>query len=419
MRCFSRRLEEELCCANSSRESKNLIKSYRPVSLLPIFSKVFERLIFNALFNFFLQNKLFTPCQSGFIPGDSCVSQLLSVTHEIYKSFNCHPPTDIRGTFRDISKAFDKVWHECLIIKLKSYGIDGKLLKLLKNYLTDRQQRVVLNDQTSSGQNIYAGVPQGSVLRPPLFLIYVNELPDGLTSMCKIFADDTSLFSKVNDKSNSNSQLNSDIAKISKWAFQWKMSFNPDPNNQTIEVCFSNKRDKGNYPPLHFNSTNVQVADSQKHLGLVLDSKLNFNEHIESRISKCNKIIGLMKKLSQILSRKSLLTIYKSFVKPNLDYTNIIYDKPLSKSFKKKIEMVQYNAALIITDAIKRTCRDKIYQELDLKSLADRTWSRKLIFFYKIVLGFQSSYLQNYLSPYDNVRTYLNRYSTQKINKNL
>ena len=325
------------------KESKNLIKNSRPISLLPIFSKVFERLVINALFNFFLQNKLFTPCQSGFIPGDSCVSQLLSITHEIYKSFDCSPPTDMRGTFLDISKGFDKVWHEGLIFKLKTYGTDGKLLKLLKNYLTDRQQRVVLNGQTSLWQNICARVPQGSVLGlfcsvPLLVLIYINDLPDGLTSMCKIFADDTSLFSIVNDKSNSNSQLNSDHAKISKWAFQWKMSFTPDPNKQAIEVCFSYKLDKGNYPPLHFNSTNVQVADSQKHLGLVLNSKLNFNEHIESKISKCNKIIGLMKRLSQILSRKSLLTIYKSFVRPNLDYVDIIYDKPLNESFKRRLK---------------------------------------------------------------------------------
>ena len=91
------------------KESRNLIKNYRPISLLPIFSKVFERLVFNALFNFFLQNKLFTSCQSGFIPGDSCVSQLLSITHEIYKSFDCHPPTDMRNIFLDISKAFGKV----------------------------------------------------------------------------------------------------------------------------------------------------------------------------------------------------------------------------------------------------------------------------------------------------------------------
>ena len=122
------------------KESKNLIKNYRTISLLPIFSKVFERQVFNTLFNFFLQNKLFTHCQSGFIPGDSCISKLLSITHEIYKSFDYHPPTDMRGTFLDISKAFDRVWHEGLIFKLKTCGADGNLLKLLENYLTHRRQ---------------------------------------------------------------------------------------------------------------------------------------------------------------------------------------------------------------------------------------------------------------------------------------
>ena len=279
------------------KESKYIIKNYRPISLLPIFSKVFERLVFNTLFNFFLQNKLFTLCQPGFIPGDSCVLQLLSITHEIYKSFDCHAPTDMGGTFLHISKAF-----ECLIFKLKTYGVEGNLLKLLENYLTDRQQKVVLNGRASSWQNVYAGVPQGSVLGPLLFLIYINDLPDELTSMCKVFADDKSLFSKVIDKNNPNSELNSDLAKISKWAFQWKTSFNPDPNKQAIEVRFFNKHDKENYQPLQFNSTDVQIADSHKHLGLILDSKLNFNEHIESKITKCNEIIGLIKKLSLILS---------------------------------------------------------------------------------------------------------------------
>ena len=113
------------------------------------------------MFNFFLQNKLFNLCQSGFIPGDSCVSQLLSITHETYKSFDCHPSTDMRGTFLDISKAFDEVWHEGLIFKLKTYGVEDTLFKLLENYVTDRQQRVVLNGRMSSWQNVYAGVPQG------------------------------------------------------------------------------------------------------------------------------------------------------------------------------------------------------------------------------------------------------------------
>ena len=107
--------------------------------------------------------------------------------------------------------------------------------------------------------------------------------------MCKIFADDTSLFSKVIDKNNSNSQLNSDLVKISKWAFQWKMSFNPDPNKQAIEVCFSNKCDKENYQPLQFNSSDVQIADSHKHLGLIIDSKLNVNEHIKRKLPNTTK----------------------------------------------------------------------------------------------------------------------------------
>ena len=137
------------------KKFKNLIKSYQPLSLLLIFSKILERLIFNCMFNFFRQNNLFTKCQSGFIPGDSCVAQLLSITHEIYQSFDCSPTRDVKGVFLDVSKAFDKVWHESLLFKLQSYGAEGNLLKLLKNYVTGCQQRVVLNRKTSSWPNYF------------------------------------------------------------------------------------------------------------------------------------------------------------------------------------------------------------------------------------------------------------------------
>ena len=112
------------------------------------------------------------------------------------KSFNERPPIDVRGIILDISKVFDKVWHKGLIYKLKSYGISGNLLKLIENYLTNCKQRVVLNGQTSSWERVLSGVPQGSILGPLLFLIYINDLPDGIQSICKIFADDTSFFSK-------------------------------------------------------------------------------------------------------------------------------------------------------------------------------------------------------------------------------
>ena len=145
---------------------KQLIENYRPVSLLPICGKVFERLIFNSLFNYFIENNLLSPPQSGFIPGDSCVQQLISITHEIYNAFDCNPSLEVRGVFLDISKAFDKVWYDGLIYKLKRNGINGDLLRLIESFLSDRYQTVVLNGQTSNWNKIKAGVPQGSTLGP-------------------------------------------------------------------------------------------------------------------------------------------------------------------------------------------------------------------------------------------------------------
>ena len=150
------------------------------------------------------------------------------------------------------------------------------------------------------------------------------------------------------------------------------MLFNPDPSKQAIDICFSHKSDSENYPSLVINDTNVQLANSEKYLGLILDFKLDFNEHKDNKIKKCYKTIDIMKRLSLILSRKRLLTVYKSFVRPNLDYTHVIYDKPFNESFKKN-EMVQYKAALVITGAIKGTSRDRLYQVLGLKSLEDRS----------------------------------------------
>ena len=195
------------------KEDKCLVKNYRPISLLPIFAKVFERLIYNSLFNYFLHNKLCTPSQSSFIPGDSCIAQLLSIIHATRSAFDDNPTIDVRGNFLDISKAFDKVWHDGLLFKLKKYGIEGDFLLILKNYLKNCKQRVVLNGQTSEWRKTNSGVPEGSVVGPLLFLIYINDLPDGITSICKMFGDDTSLFSKVQDINRSANELNFDFGK--------------------------------------------------------------------------------------------------------------------------------------------------------------------------------------------------------------
>ena len=194
------------------------------------------------------------------------------------------------------------------------------MINLLENYFNNRNQRVVLNGLNSSWKKILAGVPQGSVLGPLLFLIYINDLPHDISSVCKMFADDTSLFSKVKDSSLSLSDLNYDLEKINKWAHQWKMSFNPDPNKQATEVLFSRKVNSGDHPKLTFNVNQVQQCSSQKHLGLFLDNKLDFNQLLDEKINKCNKITRMIKKLSTSVSRQSLLNIYKSFVRSILDY---------------------------------------------------------------------------------------------------
>ena len=297
----------------------------------------------------FFENDLISQRQSGFKPGEACINQLLSITHDIYQSFD--EAFDVRSVFLNISKAFDKVWHDDLIFKLKQNDTSGNLLNLLSNFLRNRKQRVVLNGQTSSWADVNAGVPQGSILGPLLFLIYINDLADGLSSNAKLFADDTSLFSVVHNANTTAKELNNDLVKISRWAYQWKMSFNPDPSKQAQEVIFSRKLNKDYHPPLAFNNNNVPETDSQKHLGIILDNRLSFANHLKMILNKVNKTVGLLRKLHNILPRPALLTIYKSFIRPHLDYGDIIYDQAYNTSFHQKLELLQYNVCLAITGA--------------------------------------------------------------------
>ena len=172
----------------------------------------------------------------------------------------------------------------------------------------------------------------GSVLGPLFFLIYINDLPLGLTTNVKLFTDDTSLFSVVSNTSVSPSRLTNDLVKTRDWAFNWKMSFNPDPTKQAKEVISSKKKISFTHPSLFFNNSLIEQDTTQKHLGLTLDHKLAFQYHVNEKMKKAMKRIGLLRKLQSILPRTSLLTIYKSFIRPRLDYGDVDYD--------------QYNAAL-------------------------------------------------------------------------
>ena len=175
--------------------------------------------------------------------------------------------------------------------------------------LKDRKQRVILNGQVSSWADVNVGALQGSILGPLLFLIYINDLADGLSSNAKLFPDDTSFFSVVHDVDTSVNELNNDLYQINKWAFQRKMNFNPDPSKQAHEIIFSRKTKKICHPSLRFNNSIVSqspyrfnnsiVSQSlyQKHLGIFLDSRLTFQEHLKVITTKVNKTIGLLRKL--------------------------------------------------------------------------------------------------------------------------
>ena len=377
------------------KNEKNLSANYRPVSLLPICGKIFEKVIFDNLYFYIFKNNLISDKQSGYRRGDSTVKQLLSITHEIYKAFDSKHA--VRAIFLDISKAFDRVWHAGLIHKLQKNGIDGDMLNILSNFLSDRKQRVTIDGQFSAWANIEAGVPQGSLLGPLLFLIYIDDLINVVDSDIRIFADDTFIFKIVIDE-NSSGELNRDLWNINDWATKWKMSFNPDIKKQAVEVIFSDKRRKLVFTPLLFNNIPVKTVSETKHLGMVLDSKLSFDSHMNEKLTKANQGLGIMKHLKKWVPHNTLEVIYKMYVRPHLDYGDIVYDSSdacnTPNSIAKKVENIQYGAAKIILGAWHGTSREKLYDILGWESLLDRRKLRKLCLLYEIENNMSPNYLQ-------------------------
>ncbi len=396
------------------KNEKNIKGNYRPISLLPIFGKILEKLIFDSLYSHLVSSKLLNPNQSGFRPGDSTINQLISITHTIFTAFDCNPPLDVRSVYLDISKAFDRVWHDGLIYKLKRCGVSGQLLSLIQNFLENRKQRTVLNGQASKWGNILAGVPQGSILGPLFFLVYINDLTENLKCKVKLFADDTSLFTIVQDSNIAASDMNHDLELVRKWAHDWRMSFNPDPQKQAVELIFSKKKSEIDHPVILFNNIPVMKVVEHKHLGITLDATLSFSAHIKAAISKARKGIGMLRFLSRYLPRHTLNELYKLYVRPHLDYGDVIYHNPPKvcdftgsttlSSLMEKLESVQYSAALAVTGAWRGTSREKLYLDLGWESLSLRRWSRRLTLFYKIINNLTPDYTRDPMPPLQQVQ---------------
>ena len=329
--------------------------------------------------------------------------------NEIHEAFEDPKSLEVRAVFLDISKAFDKVWHEGLLYKLKQNGVSGNLLNLFVSYLHNRKQRVALNGFFSEYTNIESGVPQGSVLGPLLFLVYINDLQNDVLSTVNFFADDTMLYSVVRDPQLSASQLNHDLDVIAKWAYQWKMVFNPDRSKQATEILFSCKKKMVDHDELIFNGAPVSRVTEHKHLGLILQSNLSFEKHIIEKMAKAKTHIGIIKHLNRFLPFKTLNQMYKALVRPHLDYCDIIYHIPSTTNLPplgislhglmEKVEQIQYQGALAVTGTWQGSSRVKIYEEIGWETLSDRRMSKRILQTHKIVNGKTPNYLREKMPP--------------------
>ena len=367
--------------------------NYRPVALISCIAKIFEKCIFKYVFNFLRDNNLLTNLQSGFTPGDSTTNQLTFLYDFIAKALD--DGKEVRAVFCDISKAFDKVWHKGILHKLKSYGIHGNLLKWFESYLNNRTQRVVINGQTSSSRTVSAGVPQGSVLGPLLFMIYINDIVENIDSNIRLFADDTSLYVIVDDPVVTADCLNNDLLRISTWAKKWKVSFNP---NKTKSIQFSRKRNKSIKPELSMSGVKVQEVENHKHLGLIFQSNCQWDIHINSIIKKASPLINCLRSIKYRLSRKSLEIIYKSFILPIFDYCGHIWDN-CTQEQSNLLEKLNLDALRSICGAVRGTSHNLIYEETNFLPLKERRHISKLTTFYKMKNEEMPEYLCKLLPP--------------------
>jgi hypothetical protein len=250
--------------------------------------------------------------QSGFFPKHSTVHQLLEMYNSILnllerKEMSCF-------VFCDFSKAFDKVWHRGLLHKLKAYGINGNLFDWFHSYLNEREQRVIIKDASFSFTTILGGVPQGSVLKPLLFIIYINDIADKLTSLTRLFADDTSFNCSHSDGTEIQSIINHDLKELDEWSKRWLMPFNPD---KTEIMLFTNLE----HPEINFTFEDniISTIESHRHLGVTFSTDAKWNAHIENIVSSVSKHINILRKLKFKINRfnleKTLCSLHKANIR--------------------------------------------------------------------------------------------------------
>ena len=336
---------------------KSLFSNYRPISLS--LSKIFERVIFDQLLGYFTNNNLLCLDQFGFRPGHSTeLAALRLVDHLITQMDRCKIPTNI---YIDLSKAFDTLNHSILLEKLQYYGVTGTSLSLLDNYLSDRCQYVEYNGHRSNTLPITTGVPQGSVLGPLLFLIYINDLPmvSDVFNML-MYADDTTLYCNI-DHNVSEEVINNELSKVSQWLAANKLSINV---TKTKYMVFHLHKKVVTYPDLQLNGNKIERVTQFNFLGLILQSNLSWNKHVNHISLKVSKTIDILYRLKSVYPLKVLITLYNTLMLPYFNYCILSWGSVLKNNHH--LHLLQKKAIRIITNSHFIAHTEPLLKELGL-----------------------------------------------------
>jgi hypothetical protein len=375
--------------------SRKMASNYRPVSLTCILCKVLEKFIRDHIVNHMKKNTLFSPKQFGFISGRSTSLQLLYVLERWTKILDEGGSLDC--IYLDFMKAFDKVPHQRLLYKLQRYGISPEITSWIQSFLLNRKQRVRVMNSYSEWAPVTSGIPQGSVLGPILFVIYINDLPDNLKSECYMFADDTKVFKDINDIED-NKILQNDIQELENWSDKWLLRFHPDK----CKVLSAGKQKTQQFKYTLCN-TELQYSNKEKDIGVVVDNQLNFEDHMNEKINKSNSIMGLIRRTFTYIDTPTFLMLYKALVRPHLEYANSVWN-PYKKKHITALENVQRRATKLIPGFKDMTYENRL-RKLKLPTLAYRRKRGDMIEAFKLTSGLYDTALPSLLEIQKNTRT--------------
>jgi ribonuclease P/MRP protein subunit RPP40 len=353
------------------------VQNYRPVSLTCLVCKIMESILKDVIMGHLEKYKLIRDSQHGFTRGRSCLTNLLEFLEVVTANLDKGRPVDV--IYLDFSKAFDKVPHERLFRKLLAHGIGGNILEWVRKWLTGRRQKVGVNKTYSGWENVISGVPQGSVLGPLLFLIYINDLDVGIDSKLVKFADDTKLGRGVATEQEVE-VMRDDLQKLFQWSLDWQMLFNVD---KCTVLHMGNHNNEATYK---IGTNEIKISTQEKDLGMIVDKSGKASEQCISVVKKANGILGMIKRNIKFKSKNVIVKLYKSLVRPRLEYCVQAWSPYLRKDIDM-IERVQRRATRLIEGFMDISYEDRL-EQTGLISLEKRRVRGDLIQVFKIVKGF-------------------------------